>query len=293
MKDNFERDITAFFKIYNVFAKADSLTSVTKVGRSREMVGHFLVYFGDIYSKDTAKISESKKLVIDNLENYLDTHEAVDCLKQYSYSKVSVVANKNKNAALERSFKIFLKAAELYSEHRSALTNDEIVKIYTRNASEYYVTAFGQNNLDGFKDNIESFLINKKVNKITMLKQSLMEFNNAISHLNNAISKGTIDKNPERAEQHFNRGSLDFYKSIIRELSMLDKISTISLEALEKIRCFEYDSIGEERHIAKLKTHSKTKTTVYDDYHAFCNRLITKPSQQSHSQTHNNPTPNP
>jgi len=187
LKEKFQQDITAFFKIYNVFAKADSLTSVTKIGRSREMVGYFLIYFSDIYSQNDENITKSKTLVLDNLENYLKIHSSVDCLKKYPYEKISVVANKNNNAPLERSFQIFLKASKLYAKHRRVLTNSEIVKIYQRNALEYYVTAFGQDNLNQFKDNLTKFILDKEVNKITILKQALMPYHILIMLLVKAL----------------------------------------------------------------------------------------------------------
>ena len=73
-----------------------------------------------------------------------------------------------------------------------------------------------------------------------LLKQSLMEFNNAISHICNALMANEVNENINRAISHLYRGSLDFYKAIIKDLSFLSKIDNRYLKEIMKIRELEY-----------------------------------------------------
>ena len=92
---------------------------------------------------------------------------------------------------------------------------------------------------------IEKTIQDKKIRKITFLKQSLMEFNNALSHLFNALIHKQSESNLLRAKIHIQRATLDFYKAIIKDLSFLKKIDN-EVDFIKQIRLKEYSKIGSE-----------------------------------------------
>jgi hypothetical protein len=264
----YQNHLNAFFKLYELFLLVDSVISILDKGRDRQIVIKFLLYFTSIVNKKELEISTHKKQIKKILRNYLEKNSQIinncntfDLLKKNSYCDISIEIDIN----LNNSFKTFLEASKMYGENRQKLTQQEIIDIYKRNAFDYYLTAFGSDTQDGFKAFLDTYTVSKQVNGVRLLKQSLMEFNNAIAHLYSAWKKSSVDKNLERAQQHFNRGALDFYKSIIKELSMLGKIDTSNLEALKQLRCSEYSTIGEERH---------KEQSLYNKYYDFCSEIV-------------------
>jgi len=270
-QEQYQQHINDFFRLYEQFLLVDSIISILSDGRDRDIVVRFLLYFTDIVNKKESKILNHKEEVKKILKGYIVQNDLTKnrCYSFHSSNYYISVISQRINNDLNSSFKAFLKASELYEMHRQKLTQQEIISVYRRNALDYYLTAFGVETQDEFKVFLVSYTASKQVNGVRLLKQSLMEFNNAISHLYSAWKKKSIDTNMERAQHHLNRGALDFYKSIIKELSMLNKINTSNLDELKNLRCLEYSSIGEERHKGTVKPLS-----LYDEYYKFCLETI-------------------
>lgn len=265
----YTQHINDFFKLYEQFLLVDSVVSILSNGRDRDLMIEFLLYFTEIANKKESEVLNHKRQVKEKLRNYIKKNtEIVNKCHIFSSSENYQISQRVNND-LNKSLKVFLEASKLYENHRRKLTQEEIINIYKRNALDYYLTAFGIETQDEFKDSLDSYTKSKQVNGVRLLKQSLMEFNNAISHLYSAWKKSNIDKNMERAQHHLNRGALDFYKSIIKELSMLGKIDNSNLELLKYIRCSEYGTIGEERHQSTIKPPS-----LYNKYHDFCLNIL-------------------
>lgn len=270
-QEQYQQHFNDFFRLYEQFLLVDSIVSILSDGRDRDIVVRFLLYFTDIVNKKESEILNHKEQVKKILKGYIVQNDLIANRCNFfnlSHYHISVVSQRINND-LNNSFKAFLKASKLYEIHRQKLTQQEIISVYKRNALDYYLTAFGVEAQDEFKASLESYTASKQVNGVRLLKQSLMEFNNAISHLYSGWKKSSIDKNIERAQHHLNRGALDFYKSIIKELSMLNKINTSNLDELKNLRCLEYNSIGEERHKGTVKPLS-----LYDEYYNFCLKII-------------------
>ena len=260
----YEKNINDFFRLYNTFLFVDSIASITEIGRNRKIINTFLKYFTAIV--DEQNISQYKDDLKKELKNYIRNNQKFtnncDFPKEYITSKIT----QHLNNELNNSYKQFIQAAQIYYKHRKNLSNEEIVEIYKRNAIDYHSTSFGSENIEQTTKDLNKYIASKKVKQITMLKQSLMEFNNAISHINSAMKKQSIEKNLERAEQHFNRGALDFYKSIIKELFLLNKITDADFKDLRTMRCNEFNTIGATKYV--------TRQTLYSNYIDFCKKHI-------------------
>ncbi|EJF06796.1 hypothetical protein ThvES_00010920 [Thiovulum sp. ES] len=108
--------------------------------------------------------------------------------------------------------------------------------------------------LDCFYNFYKAMLIYRQYKK-RLLKQSLMEFNNAISHLYSTLIStkydddpqcGVGEKNIRRAKSHLQRASLDFYKDIfISVLSQREDFNLKYLEDIKNIRFDEYQHMGD------------------------------------------------
>jgi len=90
---------------------------------------------------------------------------------------------------------------------------------------------------------------NKFDNKI--FKQSIIEFNNALSHIIVGFTgdKTKFDKNINKANSHLHRGILDFYKTIIKKTNL----NNTQIQELKQIREYEFNSIGLDTSSNKIK----------------------------------------
>lgn len=99
-------------------------------------------------------------------------------------------------------------------------------------------------------------------------KQSLIEFNNALSHVFNIyLSRNKMHTNLSRANTHLHRGALDYYKTIIREKHT--SMSVPQINHLMEIRLKEYDTVG---HNVKY-TPDCQKQDLVDTYKVFATAL--------------------
>ncbi|WP_104722219.1 hypothetical protein [Helicobacter mesocricetorum] len=106
-------------------------------------------------------------------------------------------------------------------------------------------------------------------NKI--LKQSLIEFHNAISHLSAVYwGYGDAEKNKDRAINHFKRGALDSYKSIIKDFFIIKSCKSYLqnqeyeniINDLKETRKEEYENISKDNRISQ-KYHELTTKIIH------------------------------
>jgi len=265
----YSNHVKKFFTLYNTFLTVDSIASLSEKGRYRGIINQFLKYFKYLIQKDIKNIDKNIAITKTMLKNYISSNKDF-YLEKYTSAKLTINPNitiqVNKN--INDSFQEFLNAAEIYDLHRKSLELIDITNIYKRNALDYHLTAFTREQVkeEEVLELLDTCIASKSIKKITMLKQSLMEFNNAISHINTALKRKEPIKNFERAAQHLNRGTLDFYKSVIKELFILEKLSPTDLVELKEIRFNEFETIGSNKYDDRKK--------LYSDYKKLCKKII-------------------
>lgn len=261
--------VKKFFTLYNTFLTVDSIASISERGRYRGIINQFLKYFKYLVQKNIEAIDENHAVTKDLLKSYISSNQMFFS-KRYSSAQLTINPNITLqiNNNISNSFQEFLDAAEIYDLHRKSLGLKDITNIYKRNALDYHLTAFSsmQVNQEEVLELLDACIASKNIKKITMLKQALMEFNNAISHINSALKGQEKVKNFERAAQHLNRGTLDFYKSVIKELFILKKIKPEDLEELKEIRFHEFETMGSYKY--------DDRENLYSDYKKLCKKLI-------------------
>lgn len=99
-----------------------------------------------------------------------------------------------------------------------------------------------QTSLDNFNEAMSDF---NKLHSNVLFKQGLIEFNNAVSHLFKGFysSETNFEKNIIKACTHLHRGSLDYYKTLIKNKESLTHPQKI---ALVELRSLEMESVGLE-----------------------------------------------
>jgi hypothetical protein len=100
-----------------------------------------------------------------------------------------------------------------------------------------------------------------KKNPNQFLKQSLIEFNNALSHLSAGYyaSETSWEKNIKKAGTHFHRGTLDYYKTIILDK---DNLTISQKNEIVNIRKYEIKSIGVDID----NTDKRKIVTIYKEF---------------------------
>ena len=85
---------------------------------------------------------------------------------------------------------------------------------------------------------------NLRINNKQNLKQGLIEFNNAMSHLfaGASSSNTSLEKNIKKANAHFYRGAMDYYKTIIKDNFL--QLTKDQRSALAELRFIELDCVG-------------------------------------------------
>jgi hypothetical protein len=235
-----------FFRLYNQFLDIDAHIALTGVGRNRYIINNFLELFTLLHKKDKANFNRKLKDVSTDLLKYKSKYKKYEKIcTEVSYNQEYQIFDTTISPILSNGFKKFYDASELYYIHRKELTDEDMVKIYIKSNESYQISYFGKP-IFGFEEFLRKQIKSNeyKIVKIAVLKQSLMEFNNALSHLNSAFFNREPDANIKRAAAHIERGALDFYKAIIRDRMFLEKFSEKDTEAIRLIRCKEYGLIG-------------------------------------------------
>jgi len=231
-----------FFKLYADFTKIDAISSLHNNGRHRDLIFFYFKLFTAIVEKNESKQKELISRISEIQISYVKENKSlsVDIYDMpYSFNSggsQEVVFD------FSEAFSNFYHAYFLYDKHRRLLSDDDFKKLYLKNISDFHSRFFNVSNED-IINIISSNVDTEHLYDGTILKQSLMEFNNAISHLCSCfIGKADKAPNTSRAMTHINRGALDFYKAIIRDLNFVNR--NINLEKLKDIRKNEFQSIG-------------------------------------------------
>ena len=220
-----KKEYINFFSIYKIFLETDAYQSLIK-GRNRNLLLLFYENFTDIIF-DKYNKNNFKKLA--------------SAIKKYSeLEKISIFNNVTFAEHLENrlkedikiAFNLFYNSIILYNIHKDKLTPKEAKLIVKKQIDDF---------LDRIISNEIEYTIDYKKNGI--LYQGLIEFNNALSHIFNALTKREPENNFQRAISHLHRGTLDILKTIIKDLILLDKINPTEIKALRKN---EYLKIGNE-----------------------------------------------
>lgn len=261
-----------FFQLYTVFLEIDSVESLT-LGRNRSLIKSFyhFYYFESMIKKSSGddnirdKLNQTKILLKKEFKNYMSQknkyHIKIWANPQTSSTYPHIVENPN----ISEAFLYLVDAVEQYEKWRSKLSNEQLLVIYRKNLEDrqkYY------GNDECFKGFNEELLKNIDITKLTnnkMLKQTLIEFHNAISHLVAAYYGRNQDNNKERAINHFKRGALDSYKAIIKDFYHLYNVKKAKndppSEDMKNIRKKEYLNIGSDE-------------TIFKEYKKFTDSLI-------------------
>ncbi|MEA1956295.1 MAG: hypothetical protein U9N02_07370 [Campylobacterota bacterium] len=116
--------------------------------------------------------------------------------------------------------------------------------------------------LNDFHEAVADF---NQLYKNKLFKQGLIEFNNALSHLFAGFcsSETSFKKNISKACTHLHRGSLDYYKTLIKNK---ESLTHLQKEKLIDIRKLEMDSVG-------LEITNNDKDEILIEYRDFARKL--------------------
>lgn len=254
---------SGFFQLYALFLEIDSVSSFIN-GRNRFLIQCFCnVYCLEAMRKEALKNKDSQNLK--KIQNKLKEgkeslkNEFRKYISQRGRHRIEIWADSRnsstypyiiENPNISEVFSRFVEAIEQYGQWRSALNDEQLLVIYRKNLEDRQKYYGGD---ECFKDFNEELLQKIDISKLTnnkMLKQALIEFHNAISHLVAAYYGKKQERNKERAINHFKRGALDSYKAIIKDFYHLYNAKKVtyklSLELIENIRKEEYLSIGSD-----------------------------------------------
>ena len=253
-------DLNLFFELYAQFLAIDSINTLV-YGRNRSLIKTFYeFYYFQAMSRKNKNLQKKLKETKDKLKK-----EWVEYIKGYSqYCSKEIQINQQsssvprhiiENPNISEAFSCFVDAIQQYEKWRSRLSNEHILSIYRKNLEDrqkYYAD-------DGFDEFNEELLKKINIEKLKnnkILKQTLIEFHNAISHLVAVYCGRQQDgKNKDRAINHFRRGALDSYKAIIKDFYHLRNVKKVaykpSLKKIKDIRREEYLGIGSDKDISK------------------------------------------
>lgn len=252
-----------FFHLYAVFLKIDSVNSFI-YGRNRVLIQQFYdvyyleaMYKGALKSKASrdelktrqSELKEKEKLVRRMLAGYVrqrGKHRIrIWVNPQMSSTYPCIVENPN----ISEAFLCFVDAVEQYETWRSNLNNEQLLVIYRKNLEDRQKHYGGDECFKGFNEELLQKIDISKLTNNKMLKQTLIELHNAISHLVAAYYGRNQERNKERAINHFKRGALDSYKAIIKDFYFLtgQKPMEPIVEDLKNLRKCEYQTIGDNK----------------------------------------------
>jgi hypothetical protein len=257
-----DKNFQILFTLYGRFLEVDAVASLSFNGRNRRLIAQYLKVFSSIIGKDI--------YLNDNLKELVKLHK--DYVDRNNNKKISIYNAKifqdhiaqRLNTDISNTFKSFYKSAELYYKHRKKLTDDEIKELYKKNIKEYFNNNFKSIDTEIFLTNIDDLIKDKTPIKEALLKQALMEFNNALSHLFNALIGRKVSDNMPKAQTHLQRASLDFNKAIIKDLSYLGKLDD-EITVIKNLRLKEYKKIGD---------NTIDRNDIIDDYNKEIKKIL-------------------
>lgn len=264
-------ELEYFFQNYKTFLEIEAVASFVK-GRDYDVIKHFYDFFLEISQTPSNRdaIDKAKSKLQDRFSHYREenkNYKSIDFTRNHK-NVVAIDYALNKNNKISQAFSLLAKAIKQYSEWRKCLNEESIKEIYYKNLCDKQRYYFG-NILEG----LNGYLANSKVSNNNILRQSLIEFHNGISHLNATYwHTGTnIDANQantDRPANHFKRGALDSYKAIIKDFCLLagQKPMNSIIENLKILRKREYQTIGDDKQ--------RSQDNLYEKYQEFTTKII-------------------
>lgn len=235
-------NIDFFYKLYGVFMEIDSVASLV-YGRNRDLIKSFFYFYLKMANGDIADRSALKN----KWEEYVRRRGGCRaCFKDTSAGRANYLPTFEQDPNLAKEFLRLANAVEHYREWRASLQPQEIKKIYVANTKERH-GYYANNALKNIEDLIEECDVTTMQNN-QILKQTLIEFHNAISHLYTIVINSG-ESNKGRAINHFRRGALDSYKAIIKDYCYLlsDSDKEVVAKEIKELRKMEYQNIGNDK----------------------------------------------
>ncbi|MEA3316296.1 MAG: hypothetical protein U9Q30_10590 [Campylobacterota bacterium] len=217
--------IKTYFRLYRRFLSIDLVNSLRKEGRNDKIIFDFFKTLIVLVKKDNS--SENKNQSLNDLEEII-----------LEYEKIYNTPHR---------FKIH---QSLTNEDKFDINNfmkyfPEIIKTNILNELAYSIALFQKLSIN---EEFESNLISNKISGLHL--QSIIEFNNAISHIHKCYSSNKdIEGNIKKAIIHLYRGVLDIYKTLI--LHKKGTFSSQEILDLTNLRLLEVHNIGESIEFKK------------------------------------------
>lgn len=261
-------ELKYFFEKYREFSEIEMLISLIK-GREYDIIKQFYELFFLISKEkiEQEKVSKAKEDIESSLEEYKKDNQDIN--QQCSNTSnnrsdylCSIAVSLNKGAKISQAFVCLVNAINQYGEWRKILSEDKeaIKEIYIKNLQDRQSYYF-KNNPNGINGEELSKLLTEKqiVEKNYILRQSLIEFYNGISHLSIAYCNSETEINIERAANHFKRGALDSYKAIIKDFCLLAGKTPLKeiIDKIYSIRKCECNTIGSDEERNKQDIYFK------------------------------------
>lgn len=263
-------ELEYFFQEYKIFLEIEAIVSFVK-GRDYDVIKCFYDFFLEISqtpSKQQDVIDVAKSKLEEKFEEYKQENENYKITFTRNHGNaIPISFSLNRNNKISHAFSLLAMAIKQYGEWRNGLNEKAIKEIYIKNLCDKQRYYFGNapRDLNSHLANVEASTNNK------ILRQSLIEFHNGISHLNAVYwNTGDNEINTDRAANHFKRGALDSYKAIIKDFCILAGQSPMEtiIDNLKILRECEYQTVGDDSQ--------RNKDRLYKKYQDFIANKIMK-----------------
>lgn len=239
-----------FFTKYLQFAEIEAVASVAK-GRNYEIIKCLYSLFVEISRKKTEaqKVEKEIKELDKQIEIFKEENKDIPSISIRISTQQGYLYTLSPNSDLSRAFQLLVTSMNKYKIWRENLSKEALKEIYKRNLLDKQRFYFKDTPEDLNKELLSQTLVARNY----VLRQSLIEFYNGISHLNAAFwNTGDKEDNVKKAKHHFQRGALDSYKAIIKDFSLMlgnqsDEPRQKFLKKIADIRQKEYQTIGFEK----------------------------------------------
>lgn len=239
-----------FFTKYLQFAEIEAVASVAK-GRNYEIIKCLYSLFVEISKKKTEaqKVEKEIKELDKQIEIFKEENKDIPSISIRISTQQGYLYTLSPNSDLSRAFQLLVTSMNKYKIWRENLSKEALKEIYKRNLLDKQRFYFKDTPEDLNKELLSQTLVARNY----VLRQSLIEFYNGISHLNAAFwNTGDKEDNVKKAKHHFQRGALDSYKAIIKDFSLMlgsqnDELRQKFLKKIADIRQKEYQTIGFEK----------------------------------------------
>ena len=263
----FQFALSSFFKEYAKFLNID--LTVSLMDKNNKLHGRnisILIIFQDTlyfllntHNVVDTEIENTRKEMISNLRQLLLKYIAANnknLTQIINYSKIYEVCYNTPYFIQKSTEDIFLKT----------------FKDYYISYRDFY-QFIGQINLS--EEIKEKFKINGTEHSV--LVQAILEFNNMLSHLTNAININDGDKlnNYDKGQNHLFRASLDHYKMLIRLLFLTKKrYNKNTINTFRELRMQEFFLIGQDIQNKKIDFAGNNNKNILECYKEIFNLMI-------------------